>query len=107
MAGVGLPLTGVVDSRLRAVRVVGFAGGSAHPLSRRQFSVHRANSKEVSPPPSGRRFDLTSCDADVVQRAVIEVVKRVHGALRHPYFSGSSNDARGDEGPEHVSVSGA
>jgi hypothetical protein len=46
------------------------------------------------PSPSGARFDLASRDADVPQRAVIELVKRRDGAAHDPFLNSAANDAR-------------
>ena len=91
--GQRLPLTGAGTRAFGSFELLDFAGGSAHQLIRRQFTCTCSIVRSPLPPASGARFDLASRDADVLQRAVIEPVKRPDGALHRPFFAGFADDA--------------
>ena len=88
-----LPLTGAGTRAFGSFELLDFAGGSAHQLVRRQFTCTCSIVRSLLPPASGARFDLASHDADVLQRAVIEPVKRPDGARHRPFFAGFADDA--------------
>ena len=88
-----LPLTGAGTRAFGSFELLDFAGGSAHQLIRRQFTCTCSIVRSPLPPASGARFDLASRDADVLQRAVIELVKRPDGARHRPFFAGFADDA--------------